>query len=212
MESLNYWIGMVGIFAFAVTAVLAVSEKGVDFFGATILGVITAVGGGTLRDIIIDKPVFWSMDVTYIWVAIGASALAFWTESLFTRKEIYSLMLYLDGFGIALFAIQTTNDVWEMHFGWPIGPVIMGVITAIGGGLLRDVLAGRQTLLMGRQIYAIPVFLGCTIFVFLLEFLPAKYLLIGELGCITFIFTLRAAVIYWNLVVPNWLVTKSKET
>ena len=88
----------------------------------------------------------------------------------------------------------------------------MGVITAIGGGLLRDVLAGRQTLLMGRQIYAIPVFLGCTIFAFLLEFLPMKYLLIGELGCITFIFTLHAAVIYWNIEVPDCLVTKSKET
>ncbi len=210
MESLNYWIGMVGIFAFAATAVLAVSEKSVDFFGATILGIITAVGGGTIRDIIMDQPVFWSIDVTYIWVAIGASAVVFWAESLFTRKEIYALMLYLDGFGIALFAIHTTNDAWEMQFGWPIGPVILGVITAIGGGLIRDVLAGRKTLLMGRQIYAIPVFLGCSIFVVLLEFLPTEYIFIGEIGCITFIFALRAAVIYWNLRVPDWLVTKSK--
>ena len=101
MESFNYWIGMVGIFAFSATAVLAVAEKSVDFFGATILGIITAVGGGTIRDIIMDQPVFWSIDVTYIWVAIGASAVVFWTESLFTRKEIYALMLYLDGFGIA---------------------------------------------------------------------------------------------------------------
>ncbi len=209
---MNYLIGMVGIFAFAVTAVLAVAEKEVDFFGATILGLITAVGGGTLRDIILDKPVFWSNDVMYIWVAIGASMIAFWAESLFTRKEIYSLMLYLDGLGIALFAIQTTSGTCQIDFGWPIGPIIMGVITAIGGGLLRDVLAGRKTLLMGRQIYAIPVFLGCTIFVILQMLLPKEYMFLAEIGCITFIFTLRAAVIYWDLSVPDCLVTKSKTT
>lgn len=212
MELFNYWLGMVGIVAFAVTGVLAVAPRGVDFFGATVLGVIAAVGGGTTRDIIMDQPVFWSTDVTYIWVAIGASLTAFCAQSLFTRKEIYALMLYIDGLGIALFAIQTTNNVWDLHFGWPLGPIILGIITAIGGGLIRDVLAGRQTLLMGRQIYAIPVFLGCTFFVVLLEFLPVKYMFIGEIGCVTFIFTLRAAVIYWDLAVPDWLATKPKTT
>ncbi len=212
MESFNYWLGMVGIVAFAVTGVLAVAPRGIDFFAATVLGVITAVGGGTTRDIILDQPVFWSTDVTYIWVAIGASLTAFWAHSLFTRKEIYALFLYIDGLGIALFAIKTTNDVWDLHFGWPLGPIILGIITAIGGGLIRDVLAGRQTLLVGRQIYAIPVTLGCTLFVVLLEFFPAKHMFVAEAGCVLFIFTLRAAVIHWNLTVPNWLATKPKTT
>ena len=68
-ESIAYWIEMAGTTAFAVTAVLAVANKGIDLFGFLVLGVITAIGGGTLRDVIVDAPVFWGEDLTYIWVA-----------------------------------------------------------------------------------------------------------------------------------------------
>jgi uncharacterized membrane protein YeiH len=209
MESLSSWIGFAGIVAFAVSAVLAVAPKGIDLFGATVMGIITAIGGGTIRDIIMDQPVFWAADVTYIWVAIGASVLAFWTQSWFTRKEIYSLMLYVDGLGVALFAIQATHKVWDMHFALPLGPILLGIITAIGGGLIRDVLAGRQNLLMQRQLYAIPVFLGCTLYVVLLEFLP-EYTLFSSIACGVLIFGLRAAAIRWDLGIPDWLATKPK--
>jgi uncharacterized membrane protein YeiH len=66
-----------GTAAFAVTAVLAVAPRGIDFFGATVLGIITAIGGGTIRDIILDVPVFWAADLAYIWVALAASLAAF---------------------------------------------------------------------------------------------------------------------------------------
>lgn len=206
METLNYWVGMFGTVAFAVTAVIAVAPKGIDVFGATVMGIITAIGGGTLRDMALDVPVFWSTDLNYIWVALGASLAAFAATSLFTRKDIYSLMLYLDGLGVALFAIQATHKVWDLEFGLPLAPVIMGIVTAIGGGLIRDVLAGRQTLLMSRELYAIPVLLGCTLYVVLLELLP-EYSVVSAVGCGLFIFGLRAAAIHWNLSVPAWLAT-----
>jgi uncharacterized membrane protein YeiH len=209
MESLSSWIGFAGTVAFAVTAVLAVAPKGIDLFGATIMGIITAIGGGTIRDIIMDQPVFWAADVTYIWVAIGASVMAFVAQSWFTRKEIYSLMLYVDGLGVALFAIQATHKVWDLHFGLPLGPILLGIVTAIGGGLIRDVLTGRSNLLMQREFYAIPVFLGCTLYVVLLEFLP-EYKFFSSAVCGLFIFGLRAAAIHWDLGVPDWLATKPK--
>ena len=209
VDSISHWIGLAGTVAFAVTAVLAVAPKGIDLFGATVMGIITAIGGGTTRDIIMEQPVFWAADVTYIWVALGASVAAFVAQSFFTRNEIYSLMLYVDGLGVALFAIQATHKVWDLRFGWPLGPVLLGIVTAIGGGLIRDVLAGRQTLLMQRQLYAIPVFLGCTLFVVLLEFLP-EYRFFISTGCALFIFGLRAAAIHWDLSVPDWLATKPK--
>jgi uncharacterized membrane protein YeiH len=121
MHSLSHWIGIAGTVAFAVTAVLAVAPKGIDLFGAT----------------------------------------------------------------------------------------VMGIITAIGGGLIRDVLAGRQNLLMQRQLYAIPVFLGCTLYVVLLALLP-EYRFFSSVVCGLFIFGLRAAAIRWDLGVPGWLATKPK--
>ena len=201
---------MAGTVAFAVTAVLAVAPRGIDIFGVLVLGVITAIGGGTLRDVIIDAPVFWGADLMYIWVAVAASLAAFSAPSLFAKKEVYSVMLYLDALGVALFGIQATAKVWDLGFGLPLAPVLLGVVTAIGGGLIRDVLAGRQNLLMKRELYAIPVLLGCAAFALVLQYLPGQRLL-GEAVCGIGIFAFRAAAIHWNLSVPDWLATKTKE-
>ena len=208
MESLSYWIGMAGITAFAVTAVLAVAPKRIDLFSATVLGIITAVGGGTIRDLILNVPVFWAADLNYLWVAIGASVTTFFADSLFTRKEIYRLMLYVDGLGAALFAVQAANKAWGLDFGRPLGPIILGIVTAIGGGLIRDLLAGRPNLLLTRELYATPVLIGCTLYTALLAYLP-EYRSAGALACVVFIFVLRAAAIRWDLAVPEWLVSKA---
>lgn len=210
IESINYWIGMAGTVAFAVTAVLAVAPRGIDIFGVLVMGVITAIGGGTLRDVIVDAPVFWGEDLMYIWVAIAASLAAFSANSLFTKKEVYTLMLYIDALGVALFGVQATAKVWELGFGLPLAPVLLGVVTAIGGGLIRDVLAGRQNLLMKRELYAIPVLTGCAAFALILKYLPEHHLA-GELICGIGIFAFRSAAIHWNLSVPDWLATKTKE-
>lgn len=210
IESINYWIGIAGTVAFAVTAVLAVAPRGIDIFGVLVMGVITAIGGGTLRDVIIDAPVFWGADLMYIWVAIAASLAAFSANSLFTKKEVYTLMLYLDALGVALFGVQATAKVWTLGFGLPLAPILLGVVTAIGGGLIRDVLAGRQNLLMKRELYAIPVLLGCAAFALVLKYLPG-HRFAGELICGLGIFAFRAAAIHWNLSVPDWLATKTKE-
>lgn len=209
METLSYWAGMAGTVAFAVTAVLAVAPRGVDIFGVAVLGIITAIGGGTVRDLILGVPVFWASDLTYIWVALGASLAAFLWQSFMTRRTINSLMLYLDGLGAALFAIEATDKVWQLDFGRPLAPIILGIVTAIGGGLIRDVLAGRQNLLMTREIYAIPVLLGCTLYVVLLYLVPDNWIISAGVG-FTLIFGLRAAAIHWDLSVPDWLATGPK--
>jgi uncharacterized membrane protein YeiH len=89
------------------------------------------------------------------------------------------------------------------------GLIILGIVTAIGGGLIRDVLAGRQTLLMSRELYAIPVLLGGTFYVVLLEPLPA-FRIYGAVVCCLCIFGLRASAIHWDLSVPDWLAMKLK--
>ena len=209
MEEINFWIGIIATIAFAVTGVLAIADRGVDIFGVLVLGVITAIGGGTVRDIILGTPTFWSQSQIYVWLALGASVLTFFAESFFTQPQIYRWMLYIDGLGAALFGIAGADKAWNMGFGLPLGPVILGVVTAIGGGLLRDILAGRKTLLMSYEFYAIPVTLGCCIYVLILNFLP-QYTIEGSVACMLAIFGLRAAAIHWDLRVPKMFITKTR--
>lgn len=200
----EYSIGLIATAVFAITGVLAVSEKGIDIFGAIVLAIVTAVGGGTIRDLILGVKVFYADDPTYIWVAIVSALLAFSLPSLFSRTQ--QLLLYLDGFGCALFAIQAANKTLALKFGIPVMPVMLAVITAIGGGLFRDVLAGRTNLLMTRQLYATPILLGTILYVLLLDVFPVeKYV---EMACVGIIFLLRSAAIKWDLQMPDLLFLK----
>jgi uncharacterized membrane protein YeiH len=203
IEEISFYIAMAGTVAFASSAVLSIAERKVDLFAAVVLGVITAVGGGTVRDIILDVPVFWASDLSYMWVSISASIATFFAYRFFNRKTIRELFLYIDGFAVAMFAVQATAKVWHLEFGIPIAPVIMGVVTAIGGGLIRDVLAGRLTLLMSRELYAIPVLIGCILYNLILAYAP-EYHFPGALVGLIIIFGIRSAAIRWDLQVPEW--------
>jgi uncharacterized membrane protein YeiH len=198
-----YELQMIGTAVFAVTGVLAVNRRGLDALGGTVLGTVTALGGGTIRDAIIRAPVFWLVDTNYLLVAVVASLVAFFTSRLF--KTTYTLLLYLDALGAAMFAIQATDKVLALQFA-PAIAVAMGVLTSIGGGLLRDVLAGRQTLLMSREIYATPILLGCLLYVALRNspLASAPDLIIS----IAFIFCIRAAAIHWHIQMPGWLTNR----
>lgn len=209
MNEINFWIGIIATIAFAITGVLAIANRGVDLFGVTVLGVITAIGGGTLRDIILEVPAFWVTAQIYIWVALVACIVTFVAESFFTQPQIYRWMLYIDALGAALFGIQGVDKAWNLEFGLPVAPVILGVVTAIGGGLLRDILAGRKTLLMSHELYAIPVTLGCFLYVLILNFLP-QYTFEGSIICMLVIFGIRAAAICWDLRVPKLFITKTR--
>jgi uncharacterized membrane protein YeiH len=202
-------VQMLAIMAFAITGIIAVSARGIDLFSACVFGTITALGGGTARDVILGAPVFWSVDLTYIWAALAASLMAFIAKPLLDRRHLFRLMLYLDGFGAALFAVQAANKVWDLGFGVPVAPVILGVVTAIGGGLIRDVLAGHTTLLMNRDLYAIPVTLGCVLYVLALAYIP-EHRLVSAIVCVSLIFGFRAAVIHWDLRVPHWLMANPR--
>lgn len=207
-----YAISMLGTVAFAVTAVLAIRTKNdIDIVGAILLGLITAVGGGTIRDLLLGIPAFWSQDLTYIWVATLSSIVALYSRMFFSHRYLFTLMLYLDGLGVALFGIQGAEKAWALGFGLPVAPIILGVITAIGGGLLRDILAGRTTLLMRHEIYVTPVILSCTLFILSLHYFP-DYRVVSSFLCIIGAFTLRAAAIYFNLSMPAFAIKTKEQT
>lgn len=195
-----YYIELIGTALFAITGVLVVTRRGLDVFGALVLGLLTAVGGGTIRDLIIRVPIFWITDFNYVWAALAGALAAFWIGSAF--RSTYRALLYLDALGAALFAIAGANKVLLQNIHPPVA-IIMGVLTAIGGGLLRDVLAGRPTLLMSREIYATPVLIGCTVFVTLRQFVP-QFADAGLVG-LAVIVAIRAIAIQRQLEMPKWL-------
>lgn len=209
VENMNFAMAMAAIIAFAITGVLAVSERRVDFFSAVMLGVITAVGGGTIRDLILDVPVFWAEDLSYVRFAVLASILTFIAQSFFSRPQVFKLILYIDGLGIALFGIAGAVKTAELGFGWPIAPLMLGVITAIGGGLIRDVLSGRKTLLMTDEVYAAPVVIGCLVTLLALKFLP-NFATEAMIAGTVIAFSLRAAAIHWSLRIPDWFTSQPR--
>jgi uncharacterized membrane protein YeiH len=197
-----YTISMIGTAVFAITGVLALRRDGIDVFGALVLGIVTALGGGTVRDLIIDAPVFWIGDFNYVWVAAGSALLTFFIARPFESTQ--TLLLYLDGFGAALFAIAATDKVLGLGFVAPVA-VMLGVWTSIGGGIARDVLAGRPNLLRSREIYATPILLGCTLYILLRAGWPGAPWT-GPTALL-FIFAFRALVIRRGLQMPAVLST-----
>lgn len=182
------------------TGVLAVNRRGLDLFGAVVLGTVTSLGGGTIRDLVLGVPVFWLGDVNYLSVALSAAAIGFVASRTFLTT--YTLLLYLDGLGAALFAVVATEKVLALGH-QALVAVVMGVLTGIGGGLVRDVLAGRPTLLMSREIYATPILVGSVVYVSL----QAAAIEHAAVYAAAAAFALRAAVIHWHLEMPRWLTS-----
>ena len=195
---------LLGTMVFAMTGVIAVSRRGLDVVGAILLGLVTAVGGGTVRDALMHYPVFWFQDFSYVWAALVGALVAFFLTTIVQNMQ--RSLLYLDALGAALFTIAAANKVLlDPAFSAPVA-VILGLLTGIGGGLLRDVLAGRQTLLMSREIYATPIVIGCTVFVTLRELVP-EFRHAGPVGA-SIIFGVRALAIWYRLELPAWLVKR----
>lgn len=197
---------MIAVVAFAFTGVLSIYTPNVDLFGAVVLGVITALGGGTIRDDIMDVPIFWIKMPTYVWVSTIASLFAFYTARFLSNSQIYNFILYMDGLGAAMVGIQGARKAWKKFPKNSTFAIIMGVITAIGGGLIRDILSGRKTLLMTHDLYAVPVLFGCALYVYLLKNTSVNLDNSISILCTVFTFLFRAASIHWSLTVPKMFI------
>lgn len=197
---------MIAVVAFAITGVLAIYTPDVDLFGAIVLGVITALGGGTIRDVIMDVPIFWIKTPMYVWVSTIASLVAFYTARFLSHSQTFDFIVYMDGLGAAMFGIQGARKAWNKFPNNATFAIIIGVITAIGGGLVRDILSGHKTLIMSHDLYAVPVLFGCALYVFLLKYVSLQYVNQISIFCTAFIFLFRSASIHWSLTVPKMFI------
>ncbi len=155
--SFVYSLEMLGTAAFAVSGALAASRKRMDIFGFCVLALMPAVGGGTIRDVIIDRvPVFWVSDSRYVAVALIAALVVFFApyRRPGSRRQV---LVWADALGLALFATLGT-EICLQHNTGPLVAVMLGVTTAVTGGMIRDVICNEIPLILSREIYATAAF------------------------------------------------------
>jgi uncharacterized membrane protein YeiH len=161
--SFVYTLEMLGTAAFAISGALAASRKNMDIFGFCVLALMPAVGGGTIRDIIIGRmPVFWVSDNRYVAVAIIAALVVFFTSYQPGARRRF--LVWMDALGLALFAALGTEICLQQGTG-PMVAVMLGVTTAVTGGMIRDVICNEIPLILSREIYATAAFAASVCYV-----------------------------------------------
>lgn len=158
MDALLYWVGMAAVAVNALTGVLDSSRKQMDLIGALLVGIATALGGGTIRDLLLDRNVFWVVDQLYLIAALGAGLLTFFVARALPLPP--RLFLIPDALGLALFTVVGTQISLQWHTPWLVAS-LMGVITGILGGVLRDILCNDVPLVFLKgELYASAAWLG----------------------------------------------------
>jgi uncharacterized membrane protein YeiH len=155
---------LAGVAVFAVTGALVASRKQMDVFGFALLGTATGIGGGTLRDLLLGRAAFWIGDPTSLVLCVAISTLVFFTAHI--PESRYRLVLWLDAVGLAAVAVRGAQIALDAGAGAVVA-VTMGVVTAVFGGILRDVLAGESPLVLRRDVYVTAAFAGATAYVVL---------------------------------------------
>jgi uncharacterized membrane protein YeiH len=146
-----------GIAVFAATGALAASRKQVDMIGFLFFAAITGIGGGTVRDLVLDVPVFWVANPDYLVICVVTAVIVYFTAHLFESR--YKLLLWLDAIGLAAYCVFGAWKAYSVT-GSPVIAVVMGVITASFGGILRDQMAGEPNILLQREIYITAALVG----------------------------------------------------
>jgi len=196
---MRYLAELAGVAVFAISGVLAAGRKGLDLLGVAVIAVVTAIGGGTLRDVLLDRhPIFWIADPAYLWVILAAAVVTLGYVRLWIASR--RALLVADALGLAFFAIGGVEITRQAGHSDLIA-VLMGTITGVAGGVLRDVLLGEIPLIFrpGR-LYATAAIVGATLYVLLAAHgVPSE---VAALAGMAVIAGLRLGAIYWRLELP----------
>jgi len=201
-------LDLIGTFAFAISGVLTALNKRLDPFGILIVAFVTAVGGGTLRDILIGNPVAWMQGGTYVYVIFAATifSVVFRKRINYIRK---SLVLF-DTLGMAVFTIVGVQKGLEAGFS-PIICIALGTMTACFGGVIRDILCNQIPIIFMKEIYATACILGASAYFLLMQTqMPIDWIVIIS-GAI--VMSVRLLAVYFDLSLPSiYTEEESSET
>lgn len=208
MEQILNYIGIVGAFAFAISGALTAMQKNLDPFGVLIIAFAAAVGGGTLRDILISSnSAFWLLNPEYAYFIIGGTVFAITFRKKLGRLR-KTLMLF-DTIGLALYTVVGVQ-VGLLHNLNTIGCLALGTITGAFGGVLRDILVNDVPVIFRKEIYATISILGGA-FYLLLHHLNTHSVIL-QLAPITLIISLRLLAVYYNISFPSIPYKESEDS
>ena len=195
---LIYFLQIVATVVCAVGGALAAGRKSLDLFGVMVVSFAAAVGGGTLRDLFLDRnPIFWIEDSTYLPVTLSAGLLA-WIYTRFWAPPL-RLLDVVDAFGLALFSIsglQIAQQSGQSH----LISLVMGVITGVAGGVFRDVLCGQISVVFRSELYASAALIGGVVYLVLAKSGMAPWICVFLAALL--IITLRLAALQWGWQLP----------
>lgn len=194
-----YVLGLIGVGVFAVTGVLSTARKNFDLLGVIIIAIVTAIGGGTIRDVLLDRhPIFWIKDPAYMYVILGATAGTL-IYVRFSRPPL-RLLLIGDALGLAMFTISGAQIAEQQNLPG-VAIVLMATITGAAGGMLRDLLCNEVPLLLRPgELYATTSIVGASVYIILQQNGVARPT--ASLVGVGTVAVLRFAAIFWKIKLP----------
>lgn len=158
-----HFFDFIGTLAFAISGIRLASAKRFDLFGAYIIGLVTAIGGGTLRDILIDVPIFWMQNPLYV-VCTGLSLISVMIFGKFIIRQ-HNTWFIFDTIGLGMFTVTGIEKTLNAPSGYPFwAAIIMGTVTGAAGGIIRDVLINEEPLVFRTEFYAMACALGGVVY------------------------------------------------
>lgn len=201
-------IGLLGVAVFAVSGALSAGRKNFDLLGVAIIALVTAIGGGTLRDVLLDRhPIFWIADPTYLLVILASAA----GTVLYVRfrHPPFRALLIADAMGLGFFTISGAH-IAEAQGLPALIVILMGAITGSAGGLLRDVLCAEVPLLLRKgELYATASIIGAGVYLVLKTMTCPRP--VASLTGAAVVIALRFAAIRWRWVLPTFRAPADEE-
>lgn len=189
-----------GVIVFAITGSLVASRKQMDVVGFAMLGVATGIGGGTLRDMLLGSlPVFWVQQPAYLATCVFVSVLVFFTAHI--PQSRYRFLLWLDAIGLATFAATGAQKAADAGANLAVA-VVMGVITATFGGIIRDLLGGESPIILRREIYVSAALAGAATFACLVALDVERQ--IALVTALAIALSIRGAALHYGWSLPRY--------
>ena len=200
MEFLLYWVGLAAVAVNALTGVLDAGRKQMDLVGVVMVGTATALGGGTVRDILLQRPVFWLSDQIYLIVAVATTLIIFFAVRGLRLPQ--QLFLIPDAIGLALFTVVGTQISLQAGAPW-LAASLLGVITGVVGGVVRDVLCNEVPLIFVRgELYATAAWIGAVALIGL-QSLGVSAIIAAWAGMAT-VLAVRLAAMAFKITLPTY--------
>ncbi|WP_294294470.1 trimeric intracellular cation channel family protein [uncultured Chryseobacterium sp.] len=199
-EQFNFAIEVLGTISFSMSGSFAAMQKRLDPFGVLIIAFVTSVGGGTVRDLLLDIPVFWMHDLLTCALIILTSIFTMIFKSF--EKNFRVTLFIFDSFGLGLFTIIGVQKGLnaDIH---PLICIGLGTITGCFGGIIRDILLNRIPLIFRKEIYATACILGGSVFLLLTEFTTLTYTIV-QIFTILLIVSIRTLAVKYHWQIPKF--------